>query len=156
MGLTMDKKFRNDITPLDMDSPDFDKDYQEIRAMMEESLPELSSGEDFVRRVNGALEAMEFVLKETRKTKRNTAVISVISGLAGFVCGVVMTLFYPFINSFIQNMFLSIFKLSETIEFVSLLLSYSVIASGCVFVALGTYRLLNFSKISLFSEKAVG
>lgn len=124
-----------------------DKDRNRIRNLFEESLPEMSPDCDFIARVESSIKTLEMVRFNLERYKQRNRKTAIISGLAGFICGIILTSIYPFINLMIEELILNAMAPSPGIELVPAVLAWVLIALICIGVALGSY--------ALFSEETV-
>ena len=123
-----------------------------IKELFSEYNPELTSGIDFIDRLQRNLDAVELIHQENGAVmKRNRAAVMV-SSLAGFVTGIIFSLFLPYIDSLVQTFLSSILTsccLPDSL-YVIHVISWLAIGGVSVFIALNTY----FLSTTLLSHKS--
>lgn len=105
-----------------------------IRQLFAESIPELSSDILFMEKIEARINIMDLFKEKEKKMKKRSRTAALISGCAGFLCGIILTLLYPYITKFFISIFSEFTLPSLTIEMVSeistlLLISLSSIAT---------------------------
>lgn len=66
--------------------------------------PEMSSGSNFMSRLEGRLDAVEMVKQRNAQTIRNTRIAAILAAVAGFIAGMLTMLFMPWITATAQAM----------------------------------------------------
>lgn len=77
---------------------------KDIKKLFESFNPEVGDGEQFMRKLENRMDSVEFLRESSRRTIRNYRKAGVAAALAGFACGVLMTLFLPRIVSLITSL----------------------------------------------------
>lgn len=126
---------------------DINQDYYKIRALFEESTEKLTPDKIFISRIENNLKAVDFVKIKFLSYKKRNRIVAMISGVSGFVCGVILSILFPIINSIIEAGILRIISLSPESEFVSNILTWILIALICIGTAVGCY--VSFSEESI-------
>ena len=119
-----------------------DKDYIQIRKLFEDSLPEMSADRNFINRVETGIKGVDIVKASIESYRRRNRIAAVISGFAGFLCGVILTSLYPFINALIMPGILHIANMTSSVVMLVNIIVWILIAVVCLSVSLGTYPLL--------------
>ena len=102
--------------------------------------PKLSSSIDFMTRLQRNMEAVEAVRQYNLAQKRRNRLAVAIAALSGFAMGVILTLLFPFIGSWVSTISLAIPYIHTT----SLTIDYTgwiVMAAVCVITALNAYEI---------------
>ena len=118
-----------------------DKEYERIKLLFEESLPELSSEKSFVAKVENGIQGIELVKANIKASKKGNKISALLSGMAGFLCGVILTLLYPFLNTLISSFIIGYLSNIPETEIISIVLTCIFISLICSGVSLGTYAL---------------
>ena len=120
-----------------------DKDYDKIRQLFEESLPELSPDRSFIARIENGIQGVDMVKSSLMKYKKRNRITAILSGAAGFICGAILTLLYPIINFLIGEGVLKLTEISPESEVLITVLASGAVALISVGVSLGTYSILS-------------
>lgn len=120
-----------------------DKDYDKIKKLFEEALPELSSDESFISRVDIGIQGIDLVKSSLKGYKKRNMITAIFAGLTGFLCGALLTLIYPLINTLIQTGLLSYMKISEAVETIAIIATSVIITLVSLGVSLGTYSVFS-------------
>lgn len=126
-----------------------DKDYDKIKKLFEEALPELSSDESFISRVDIGIQGIDLVKSSLKGYKKRNMITAIFAGLTGFLCGALLTLIYPLINTLIQTGLLSYMKISEAVETIAIIATSVIITLVSLGVSLGTYSVFSLHTSTL-------
>lgn len=118
---------------------DLNQDYNKIRQLFEESIPNLPSDKIFMERIETGIRAIETVKADFSQIKKQNRISALLSCGVGFISGIVLTLLYPFITTLIQEGIFSFMKFSQGYEVISKMLAWCIIAIICVAISIGTY-----------------
>ena len=104
--------------------------------------PQLTPENEFVSNLFRTIDAIEVVKEEMSKTRRYNKVALGISSGVGFLCGVLATILFPYLNPAIINLFSSFEALpvNFTIQEVNLVIYWGVVGCVSVFSSLMAYR----------------
>lgn len=125
-----------------------------IKQLFFESLPELSSDSLFMERIKGAVKAQEFLKTKERILKYQSRRAAFVSGVAGFMCGILMSWLYPHILLFFNSLLINFGNLSLPRDSMSEIFSWISVSLCCVITVFSTYAMtLNFSWAFLRHKK---
>lgn len=119
-----------------------DQTDDKLRQLFESSIPEFTPSGEFLKRIERNIEAVDLVRKNQAAIVVKSRRAAFLSGMAGFICGVILTLLYPFILNLLSGLFMTMAQLKDYVEIVSMTATYGLIASGSVAGAMGTYYFL--------------
>lgn len=118
-----------------------------IKKLFEDSLPPLGTDEDFLRRIERNLDAVDLTREAIGVDRRHNWQIAVLSGLAGFIAGVISTLLYPYlillVNGFIGSVLVSSIDPGFNVPIISETLTYALISGAALWSSISTYNLLS-------------
>lgn len=86
---------------------------KDLRQLFEEFEPELSSDDIFMQKIESNLKMIEMVRNTQIVDAKKNRIVAIVSFAMGFLSGVILTLCYPWLLTFIQSVVVS---LSPTIE----------------------------------------
>ena len=120
-----------------------DKEFSDIRTLFEKSLPELTPDEIFIKRIENRINFISLIAEDKNKYKRKNLITAIISGLSGFLCGVILTLFYPYLSTLINTLLITYLQIEAARELVSITGSCIIIALCCIFTFVATFKVVN-------------
>lgn len=115
-------------------------DDDKIKNLFADFQPELSSTFQFMNKLEKNMETVELLKQHNIALKRRNKIAVVIAAASGFVMGVIMTLLFPFISSWLSTLSISLPHLhinSLTIDYSCV--SWIIMAGVCVITALNAY-----------------
>ena len=118
-----------------------------IKDIFNQFSPQLNSDDLFMMKLMRNLDAVDEVKKQNEELKKKNWRIGVISAMTGFISGVVLTSFFPFIFSFLKNLFINLTPFYYDVDFMSEISCWVVICGISIFVSLFSFNTLNEMKI---------
>ena len=104
--------------------------------------PKLSSSMDFMTRLQRNMEAVEAVRQYNLAQKRRNRLAVAIAALSGFAMGVILTLLFPLIGSWVSTISLAIPYIHATsLTIDSSVVGWIIMATVCVITALNAYEI---------------
>lgn len=101
--------------------------------------PDLSSGSDFIARLQQRMDTIEMVRQYNAELRRRNRIAVMIAALAGFIMGVVLTLLMPLIGDWIATFRLSVPGHAFNIDIHYI--AWVLLAAVSMFTALNTYEI---------------
>ncbi len=101
--------------------------------------PDLSSGSDFIARLQQRMDTIEMVRQYNAELRRRNRIAVMIAALAGFIMGVVLTLLMPLIGDWIATFRLSVPGHAFNIDLHYI--AWVLLAAVSMFTALNTYEI---------------
>lgn len=101
--------------------------------------PDLSSGSDFIARLQQRMDTIEMVRQYNAELRRRNRIAVMIAALAGFIMGVVLTLLMPLIGDWIATFRLSLPGHAFNIDLHYI--AWVLLAAVSMFTALNTYEI---------------
>lgn len=101
--------------------------------------PDLSSGSDFIARLQQRMDTIEMVRQYNAELRRRNRIAVMIAALAGFVMGVALTLLMPLIGDWIATFRLSVPGHAFNIDLHYI--AWVLLAAVSMFTALNTYEI---------------
>lgn len=104
--------------------------------------PELTSGFQFMARLQQSIDAVELVKQHSVALRRRNKVAVVIAALSGFLTGVLLTLLFPLVGDWISTIQISIPHFGfDTIVIDCRLFGWILLAVVSAFTALNAYEI---------------
>ena len=116
---------------------------EKIKNLFEASLPPMTPDSIFIQRIVHSISAVELIALENKRLRRQNRISALTAAAVGFVCGVVLTLFYPLILEAISSVALSFMKSSSFINEISSTIACVVISLGSIGGAFSAYSGIN-------------
>lgn len=101
--------------------------------------PDLSSGSDFIARLQQRMDTIEMVRQYNAELRRRNRIAVMIAALAGFIMGVVLTLLMPLIGDWIATFRLSVPGHAFNIDLHYI--AWVLLAAVSMITALNTYEI---------------
>lgn len=101
--------------------------------------PDLSSGSDFIARLQQRMDTIEMVRQYNVELRRRNRIAVMIAALAGFIMGVALTLLMPLIGDWIATFRLSVPGHAFNIDLHYI--AWVLLAAVSMFTALNTYEI---------------
>lgn len=101
--------------------------------------PDLSSGSDFIARLQQRMDTIEMVRQYNAELRRRNRIAVMIAALAGFIMGVALTLLMPLIGDWIATFRLSVPGHAFNIDLHYI--AWVLLAAVSMFTALNTYEI---------------
>lgn len=101
--------------------------------------PDLSSGSNFIARLQQRMDTIEMVRQYNAELRRRNRIAVMIAALAGFIMGVVLTLLMPLIGDWIATFRLSVPGHAFNIDLHYI--AWVLLAAVSMFTALNTYEI---------------
>lgn len=104
--------------------------------------PDLSSGNDFMARLQQRMDTIDMVRQYNAELRRRNRIAVMIAALAGFIMGVALTLLMPLIGDWIATFRLSVPELHiSTLAIDYRYIAWILLAAISMFTALNTYEI---------------
>ena len=116
---------------------------EKIKELFHESIPEMASDTFFLQKVEAGMDAIDMVMLNNTRNKQKVLKVGLISGFAGFLCGLVLTMLFPYINSIIQSFLYYFLTISFHMELICNIFTFILIAVVIIIVSLSCYSILN-------------
>ena len=117
-------------------------DDNRFKELFEQYSSELTLDKGFEEKVINGIDALDIVIDVKEKEKRTNLFVAIFSATLGFICGVVLTLLYPSIESFTKTAFLNFMQSTPELEIWTGIISYALIAFVCLSVTFGSYFMI--------------
>ena len=115
----------------------------DIKKLFEESSEALSPDTKFMERIERAMEAVDTVESLNRSLVKKSRTIAVFSALAGFICGIIMSVISPWIKNLVDSIVMTVVKNRVAIAEIDIFITYAAIAIISVGAAMVTYQVLS-------------
>lgn len=113
-----------------------------LRDIFNDFQPELSSSFEFMTKLQKNIEMVEILKQHNIALKRRNKLAAAIAAMSGFVTGVILTLLFPLIESWVSTISISIPQVhisSVTVDYS--IVAWIVMAGVCIITALNAYEI---------------
>lgn len=118
------------------------QDYDKIRLLFENSVPELGSDDVFIHRIGKVLDGVDIVKEARVSTLRRNRQTALLAAILGFVCGIFLTILFPIFKNIFDEFFIRFIELADIREIVSVVVSWAMISAGGATAAIVSYVFL--------------
>ena len=125
-----------------------------IKKLFKEFQPDLTDDREFISQVKIGLDALELFKESEKKRRLQLRRATFLSALAGFLCGVILTLLSPVISNLITPFLLNIQDFSFDREILISSLTWCLIAFSSILLTFGSYSLFSSKTFSQFLIKS--
>lgn len=119
-----------------------EKEDDKLKELFEEYSDRLELNDGFLDRLVNGMDAIDIVTQHQVSDRKRMRIVVFISAFLGFVCGVVMTLFYPRILAFSESCLQILSNMVPSVEMDASVISYLIISVACLSVTFGSYFLI--------------
>ena len=114
-----------------------------LKDLFDDFNPELSDDKQFMDRLVAGMDAVDlFKMSERRRTER-LRIVAVVSALAGFFCGVILTLLFPLIVNFLHPFIINLSNFSPDTQLLTNSIAWGLVAIASLAATFGTYSLMS-------------
>ena len=114
-----------------------------LKNLFDDFNPELSDDKQFMDRLVAGMDAVDlFKMSERRRTGR-LRIVAVVSALAGFFCGVILTLLFPVLVDFLHPFIINLSNFLPDTQLLTNSLVWCLVAIASLSTTFGTYSLMS-------------
>lgn len=114
-----------------------------LKKLFDDFKPELSDDKQFMDRLVAGMDAVDlFKMSERRRTGR-LRIVAVVSALAGFFCGVILTLLFPVLVDFLHPFIINISNFSPDTQLLTNSIVWCLVAIASLYTTFATYSLMS-------------
>lgn len=128
-------------------------DDNQLKNIFEDFKPALSDSSRFMSQLTRSMDATEFVKQQNRSLRKRSRVAIILSGAAGFICGLVLMFLLPWMTHVTNSLLIQISQFQAAPIAIaaegSAIIPWIVIGTASTFTTLGVYRFIS-ARPSLF------
>ena len=114
-----------------------------LKNLFDDFNPELSDDKQFMDRLIAGMDAVDLFKVSEQRRARRLRIVAAVSALAGFFCGVILTLLFPVLVNFLHPFIINLSNFSPDTQLLTNSLVWCLVAIASLSTTFGTYSLMS-------------
>ncbi|MCH5224025.1 MAG: hypothetical protein J1E82_08275 [Muribaculaceae bacterium] len=113
-----------------------------LKKLFDDFNPELSDDRQFMDRLVAGIDAVDLFKVSERRRARRLRIVAAVSALAGFFCGVILTLLFPVLVDFLYPFIINISNFSPDTQLLTNSIVWCLVAIASLSTTFTTFSLM--------------